>query len=117
MRKPVVGEKLYAEFLGGKNYKCENQEVEVIKVGRQYFYVSDLPFTPRFRISDWGEAYEYGGAAWKLYENKKAFEEHDELCKLKSYFKKTFETNYYKTSCNITLDQARRIKAILDESN
>lgn len=111
MRKPVVGETLYLVWMGDRRYRRDNREVTVTKVGRKYFEVSGE--SCQFFISTWMENYQYGGADWKVWENKESYEEYKELESLNYTFKSFFD-GWGKPK--ITLDQARRIKAILDEN-
>lgn len=111
MRKPIVGEMLYAVWIGDRRYKQNNREVVVTKVGRKYFEVSGM--CCQFFIKDWTEKWEFGGADWQLWESKESYEEYDELVTLNDTFKSLF-SGWGKPK--ITLDQARRIKEILDES-
>lgn len=113
MRKPIVGETLYAVWQGRKGYNVKNQEVTVEKVGIKYFYVSSLLFEPRFFIENWRQEYTYGTADWVLYESKEKYDEYKDLCDLCDEFRGIFG-GYSKPK--ITLDQARRIKVILDET-
>ncbi|MCU7195957.1 hypothetical protein GMB51_16365 [Turicibacter sanguinis] len=113
MRKPIVGETLYAVWQGRKGYNVKNQEVTVEKVGRKYFYVSSLLFEPRFFIENWRQEYTYGTADWVLYESKEKYDEYKDFCDLCDEFRGIFG-GYSKPK--ITLDQARRIKSIVDET-
>lgn len=111
MRKPVVGETLYLVWVGDRRYGRGNREVTVTKVGRKYFEVSGE--CCQFFISTWMENYQYGSADWKVWESKESYEEYRELETLNYTFKSFFD-GWGKPK--ITLDQARRIKAILDEN-
>lgn len=111
MRKPIVGETLYAVWIGDRRYKHDSREVTVAKVGRKYFEVSGMKC--QFFIEDWTEKWEFGGSDWQLWESKELYEEYGELVKLNDTFKSLFG-GWGKPK--ITLDQARRIKEILDES-
>lgn len=111
MRKPVVGETLYLVWIGDRRYKRDNKEVIVTKVGRKYFEVSGEDC--QFFIDTWMEKYQYGRADWKIWETKQLYEEYEELAKLNYMFKSFFDGW---GEPKITLDQARRIKAILDEN-
>ena len=111
MRKPIVGETLYAVWVGDRRYKQNNKEVTVAKVGRKYFEVNEMDC--KFFVDSWIEKWQYGGADWKIWESKQSYEEYDELIKLNDTFK-SFFVGYGEPK--ITLDQARRIKVILDEN-
>lgn len=111
MRKPIVGETLYLVWIGDRRYKQNNREVVVTKVGRKYFEVSGEHC--QFFIDDWTEKWQYGGADWKIWESKQSYEEYEELIMLNDKIKNYI--NGYREP-KITLDQARRIKSILDES-
>lgn len=111
MRKPIVGETLYLVWIGDRRYKQNNREVTVTKVGRKYFEVNGERC--QFFIDTWAEKWEYGSEDWQVWESKEAYEEHELVCKYCDDFRRIFG-GYGKP--NITLDQARRIKAILNEN-
>ncbi len=114
MRKPVVGEKLYAVYSNRfKEAKGPGKEVTVSKVGRKYFYVTGIGYDVRFKNDTWSEAIELD-YRWVLWESKEDYEKYSRLQALLKEFKNRFD-GWNKP--NINLDQAMRIKAILEEES
>lgn len=108
MRKPVVGETLYLMWIGNKSYECGDRLVT--KVGRKYFEVSGI--SAKFHIDTWKEKDQCTDSTFRIWESKQAYEEYKELIKLNNEIKSRINGN---REPKITLDQAIRIKSILDE--
>lgn len=113
MRKPVVGEVLYATYVNFNRFKeseTTGKEVVVSKVGRKYFYVDGIGRDVRFKIDTWSEE-DVWNSRWEVWESKKEYDNYLQLQELLRYFKKTFDGYRH---LNINLDQAILIKKILE---
>lgn len=124
-RRPVIGQVVYIGSLDSE----ELEPAEVKKVGRQYFYVlteeakrwcsdpaHEQYYLRQFRIEDWGggernhyDAFENEGHRQEL---RAARELRREKSKLADQIARL---NSWQTE-KLTLDQLRRIKAILEET-
>lgn len=112
MRKPVVGERLYAVFVNRfKEGKGRAKEVIVDKVGRKYFYVTGIGYDVRLKIDTWSEECEWD-YRWEVWESREEYENYLQLQELLIEFKNRFD-RWNKP--NINLNQAIRIKKILEE--
>ena len=114
LRKPVVGETLFAVWIGGRKLNEKNKEVTVTKVGKKYFYVSDLIWGPRFYIETWREDSNTGIENWRLYETKQVYLDEVEANGIYQTIKSNcFDSWNNKTK--LSLDQLRRIQKIINE--
>ena len=114
LRKPVVGEALFAVWVNSRGLEKECKEVVVTKVGRKYFYVSDLVWEPKFHIETWRENDNFGIGTWKLYETKQAYLDEVEADRIYQ----TIKSNCFGSWNNkikLSLDQLRRIQQIINE--
>lgn len=113
MRKPIVGEVLYAKYVNFNRFKeneATGKEVVVSKVGRKYFYVDGIGRDVRFKIDTWSEENVWN-SRWEVWESKKEYDNYLQLQELLRYFKKIFDGYHH---LNINLDQAILIKKILE---
>lgn len=114
LKKPVVGETLFAVWVGGRKLNEKNKEVIVTKVGRKYFYVSDLVWEPRFHIETWREDNIIGHGNWKLYETKQVYLDEVEADRIYQTIKSNCFDGW-NNKIKLSLDQLRRIQQIINE--
>lgn len=110
-----VGDKVYLKAVGNlARHRKEVfiKEAEISKVGRKYFEVGEGHKPLKFHIED--SKQETGGyiADWELYFSEQEILDEEEFKKLSWEIKSKFDT-YGKVQ--LTLDQLRRIKAIITE--
>lgn len=116
-RKPVVGETLYSLNIGNSARRCEQvlTPMKVISVGRKYFKLlkegDHISRAAEFHIDSWYEHSEYS-ADHAIYETEQHYLNEKESQNLIVFIRETFS---HFTRTNFTLDQLRRIKAIIDE--
>lgn len=112
MRKPNVGETLFLVHdrqRAGKHTSLAT----VSKVGRKYFYLDNgVHGELAFHLDTWRYVTDYNKNEYIVYETEQAYLDEVELETLKWRFKRTFD---WADRQSVTLDQARRIQAILDE--
>ena len=121
----TVGQKVYVELTGNaKRYKKEDElieEWEVVKVGRKYVYArkKGCNTAVKFEKKDYGtykeqfvEKTDYS-EDYILYASKKELEENIEYEELSNDISKMFR---YGSSEKLSLDQLRKIKAVICES-
>lgn len=109
VKKPKVGQILYLK----KDHEDELIPIEVTKVGRKYFYASrDIEYSfyeHKYNLSNWVFSdWPYSG---KVYESKQAYEDEKELFQL---HKKLYQL-FQRAPGDFSLDQLKRVDAILDE--
>lgn len=121
MRKPQVGETVYLKPINNQARRAsEVMACEVRRVGRKYFYVNKLagakpPFYTEIKI-DIETMQEDRGAYLgdrKAYFSLQEIEDEKEVDVLWQRMRERF----FKWSCDLTLDQLRRIKAITEEAS
>lgn len=113
MRKLEVGQTVYLKPFGNNvRYNKEIKEDVITKVKRKYFQVGEGYRPLKFIIEDMKQ--ETGGylAEWKIYFSKQEILDEEEFEKLSREIKNKFD-GYGKV--DLTLDQLRRIKAIISE--
>jgi hypothetical protein len=123
----AVGQKVAVKIEEGsnasryKNMSLENInewcfDGEVTKVGRRYITVKFGGwYEEQFEIdSDYRQKYTIGGSDYKLYLNRDEIMEEKEAENLYSNIKNNF--NSWKNNNNYSLEQLKRIKAIIDEN-
>lgn len=112
-----VGREVYLRPVGDNARRGNTEPVEYLikKVGRKYFEVWDGKMeytTVKFNISDRTQTTEYA-ADWMFYFTKQEILDEIEFESLRWDISKVFK-EYGRL--NLTLDQLRRIKSVLDES-
>lgn len=113
--KLEVGLKVYLKPIGN-NARYGNNEVreyEIKKVGRKYFEVwdgKDQYHVTRFHIEGLKEVTNYS-PGWKLYFSRQEIVDEEEHGKLIGEIRNVFD--YYRP-CSLTLEQLRKIKAIIE---
>lgn len=115
MKKVTVGQELWAVPAGNNRIKEKYLRVTVAKVGRKYFEVSGLPpyRDTKFYVEDMREYSDYS-PNWYLHLSEQAILDEREIEETRIMLEKSFSWN----ACiknRLTLDQLRRIKAILEE--
>ena len=121
MKKPKVGQVLYSLNIGNAARNTEQvlTPVEVVKVGRKYFYCCeerlkefDERVWGKYYIDGWNE--ENGGYSANscLYESKQAYDDEKEEDVICSYISECFEWMHNKKK--VPLDGLRQIKRIID---
>lgn len=113
--KLEVGQSVYLKAVGNNARWRDGLHISedvITKVGRKYFEVGDGRKPLKFHIDDLTQ--ETGGyiADWKLYFSKQDILDEEEFEKLKCDIRMKFDS-YGKL--NMSLDQLRRIKTIIDE--
>jgi len=106
--KVVVGQTVYVT----KGRSLE--KATVVKVGRKYFEVQIESYSYlkiKFYIEDGVEANSYSRNSWRAYLSLQEIEDGAERARISLYLSETFST-YLRP---LTLDQLRRIKAIVEE--
>lgn len=115
-KKPKVGDEL---FLVKSKYSGKGNIYEgpckVAKVGRKYFYVLPNGYAREicFRLDNWHGNTEYS-STYNLYPSKQCFLDESEKNKLRRDIER-FLSDYRWRKKDLSLDQLRRIKAIIDE--
>ena len=115
--KPVVGQTLYSLNIGNAARRHEQKLTPTIvrKVGRKYFSCSPLDFpnwVTEYALDTWREKTQFCQNS-ALYADSREWEEEKEKSDILSYLRKTFDWSGH-ASHNITLDQLRAIKKILN---
>jgi len=101
-----VGQIVYKWERYTTKYKIE--EVEISKIGRVYFYLKGKREDQKYDLKDLSNLY-----SEQIYLTKEEMLDEREYDKKYSEIRKEFtESSYF---CDLTLDQLRRIKKILDE--
>ena len=116
--KPEVGQIVFEEVNG------RLEPVEVTKVGRKYFYcqtAGQIEYGQKpdkdnaFEIATWRGSGDHYRGGKIVYESKQAYEDEVLWDNLRQEFRDFFD---WKRNCkNLTLDQLKRIKAIIEEVN
>ena len=104
--KPVVGQEVYVPAWS------YNKLPTVTKVGRKYFYLSSCSTDQRFHINTWLEDTGFGSPV-QAYPSKEVYDLKVEVAKLHSNIRSEYFGPY--STKEFTLDQLKRIKAILEE--
>lgn len=108
-----VGQTVYIEPVGNAaKYGTDIIETKISKIGKKYIETEKFGEMYKFNISD-GKQKDTGygyGYDYILYLSRSEVENKQEKGSLLSYFNRC---NWYRL--NLTLDQLRRIKAIIDE--
>lgn len=113
MRKPKVGETLYMlNINNAARHKAQVLvPVQVSKVGNKYFSVDGIYKVKEFTISNWREKTN-GSANYRLFETEQEwFDERDYDALIRSM---RHEFSGY-GKCALSLDQLRRIQAVIME--
>lgn len=111
-----VGQKVYLKAVGNAaryHKKLYYEEHQVEKVGRKYVTVNGIQFD---KERNYVEVSNYS-ASWGLYDSKQAIIDEEESKELYRDIKRELDKYGYFGKPNQTLNQLRRIKAILDENN
>lgn len=117
-RKPILGEKLWDLNVGNAARRGTPQvltPVVVTKVGKKYFTCKNADQWGReisYHIDTWRQKTEYC-ADHKLYETEQEWRDKKEA---KEITKQISETFHWMKSHNLSLEQLRMIKAILDQN-
>ena len=122
MEKPIVGQILYSLNIGDAARHCEQEltEVQVIRVGRKYFYCrppgSGRWTEMQYRLEDWGEHTDCSATSI-LYLNPQEWIDKKEI---NDIWKEISETFNYGTSFmrgknrnDISLNDLRKIRDII----
>lgn len=105
-----VGDKVW--YVIKSHYEdLPGEEREVVKVGREYFYIKDRISSTRIKKSNGVVSDSYEWRPSKCYHSK---QEYDELVAIKKEIAK-LQDELKAKSCNLSLDQLRRILAIVNE--
>jgi hypothetical protein len=115
---PIVGQTLYSLNVGNAARYREHvlAAVVVTKVGRKYFTAQPdgKSYEARdYRLGSWRQKTEYSADS-ELYTDPKEWEDEKEALEISKRIRREFDHFSKPTQ---TLDQLRRIAAILDESN
>ena len=115
---PIVGQTLYRLNIGNaaRNREQVLTPVIVTKVGRKYFTAQpdDKSYEARdYHLGSWRQKTEYSADS-ELYTDPKEWEDEKAALEISKRIRREFD-HFSKPSQ--TLDQLRRIAAILDESN
>ena len=112
---PQVGEKLYSLNVGNAARGCEKKltPVTVTKVGRKYFTCGEGWGAVQYHLSDWRQKTEYGVTS-RLYRDPQEWEDKRESEQLLREVRGRLD---WGSSLRLTLDQLRRIKSIIEETD
>jgi len=112
--KPVVGQTLYSLNVGNAARKTEQKLTPVIvtKVGRKYFTTGEGWNSCQYHLDDWCEKNEYSATS-VVYESPQCWEDEKDCMIIRDTLRNCFGT--YGTRTNFTLDQLKRISAIVNE--
>lgn len=113
MRKPNIGDELFLVH-NVRPHVQQTYKVTVTKVGRKYFYVELYGWEYPFKLDTWRYHTDFDRWQYVLYENQQDYLDEVELENLKDSFRKAFA---FGSNKKITLNQARRIGAILEEKD
>lgn len=106
-----VGDKVW--YVIKSHYEdLPGEEREVVKVGREYFYIKDRVSSTRIKKSDGVVSDSYEWRPNKCYHSK---QEYDEFVAIKKEITKLRNELSAKSS-KLSLDQLRRISAIVNEN-
>ena len=115
-KKPKVGQIVFEKVVG------RLEPVEVTKVGRKYFYcqtAGEIEYGQKpgvynaFEIATWRGSGDHERGSQAVYESKQAYEDEVLWDNMRYEFRDFFD---WKRNCkNLSLDQLKRIKAIIDE--
>ena len=116
MKKPEVGQIVY--YFGSRGL----DPIEVTKLGRKYFYcqnAGEIEYGQKpgidnaFEIATWRGSGDHCRYDQVVYESKQAYRDDALRDNLRREFRNFFD---WKRNCeNLTLDQLKRIKAIIEE--
>ncbi|MBW2637301.1 MAG: hypothetical protein JRC86_07250 [Deltaproteobacteria bacterium] len=118
--KPIVGQRVYLSEIGYNNRPEPGglQALEVVRVGRKYFYTGPAKDSNKrcrelaWHIDTWGENTDYISRC-TLYSSVQEFDDVQEGRALQHALRESF--GRWSRQDQSTLDQLRRIKAIIDE--
>ena len=116
MEQLTVGKKVYLKPAGNNARYGKKEPVESVieKVGRKYFYVLPVDnerYAVKFYLSNLREVTDYS-PGWEFYFSLQEILDDQERHKLSKEIHEIFD---YHPRRRLTLDQLRRIKAIIDE--
>jgi hypothetical protein len=123
-RKPIVGETLYSLNVGNAARYTEKKltPVTVISVGGKYFTCQPVGSTgkwseTKYHLDSWGEAADFMVESW-LYETEQEWLDEKEAMMIRSEIRAKLHTILNGNGrCQLSLDQLRRIQAIVNETN
>jgi hypothetical protein len=107
--KLTVGQKLWLS-LYRKNRKEELKEVTVATVSNKYFTIEEMPWD-KFAVDGLYHVTPNGAKETRCFLSKQDYEDREEADKIHRFLSNYFD--YRET--NLTIDQLRRIKAIIEE--
>lgn len=116
--KPIIGQIVYSLNVGkaAGNTTQELTEETVIKVGRKYFTTKRAGFETEYHLEDWREKSGEYIASWVLYESVKERDDERDGADMSFRIGKAFAV-HSSLPKDVTLDQVKRISAILDEAD
>ena len=93
----------------------ETKDVEVVKVGRKYFYTDHSIYTQHY-IHNWKERTQYSQST-TLYDCEKEYIDQKRSMKLRHKLRELFSSMWNHNQVNLTLDQLERINMIIQEKH